>query len=419
MQSLSDMIAPVVEDKNASQPRLPVEIFERIIGFGSTEDLLTCAQVCKTFYPLSRYLSLRDVYLKSQQHTYRLSQLLRGNPTLGQAIESVSILGSPGSGHNDTAHLVTFATTCASLVPNLRSLTLRDVKWAGGSLRRDVCLYLTRLRKVTELTLENVELSSAAAFAALLCALPALDLLRCAKVRLRNSGFRHLAFRRPPARRRFKFRVCTDDIAAPALRLVIADALRIVDMFSFFMTLDVDGPLTHIAGSGIRSLLQVYDMCLLVRLSLNLDHCGVEPQQALQVVEHHFSLAPLECLDSILITIIIGAEEVSGFDFACFAALLASVTSGISCIQVVVKVVGEGIGDGVRLMRLLLSGAATTDNMTKIDRIVSSPPFTRESRIWISSTLCMTRAQPGFKEWIRTVQHKMPTLHANKQLDLY
>ena len=196
-------------------PRLPLELWEAIIdnislrrdcGFQRDltgvkverekvwqSTLISCALVCKKWYPRSRYHLDRAIYLSSREQVRRLSVRVRsasstyhGNSTIPYPSSHIIIHGEAGtrlSHYAPALHLGTFAAMLARQLPSATQLTLSSVDWHAGMVQPRCLNLLAAFRGITRLALLSIRVQTLSLIGSVLAAMPCVRILSCADVR--------------------------------------------------------------------------------------------------------------------------------------------------------------------------------------------------------------------------------------------
>ncbi|KAH9931210.1 uncharacterized protein B0H18DRAFT_819200, partial [Fomitopsis serialis] len=174
-------------------PRLPVEVWERIIDHIATEwdiyhtetdqphlnTLASCALVCQDWYYLTWYHLRERVHLQDRKEVVLLSKTVRARPRLREVIQQVVISGGSPGERQPIRHLGTFAAMLAGKAPNMSRISIEDAEWTIGLVRTHDIGYLAAFNCIDTLNIVNVTLSSAAQLRHLVSALPRLMNLWC------------------------------------------------------------------------------------------------------------------------------------------------------------------------------------------------------------------------------------------------
>ncbi|KZT02004.1 uncharacterized protein LAESUDRAFT_730713 [Laetiporus sulphureus 93-53] len=182
------MAAPV--DANAAQlvinnpqPRLPPEIFERIIDhldpWTEEETLLNCALVCQGWYTESRAVLFETPRLHTRKEAAACARSLTRIPLLGACVQWLSIGSVSETTITTGPELGSILVMLAGKLPKLASLAFTNVSFEQCSTRNLAFWSLSESSHLTSLELWNVTLPSASPFFQLICSFPHLQHLKC------------------------------------------------------------------------------------------------------------------------------------------------------------------------------------------------------------------------------------------------
>ncbi|CCM05330.1 uncharacterized protein FIBRA_07544 [Fibroporia radiculosa] len=177
-----------------SHARLPVEIWEKVIdciAAGAQEDiresLLTCAAVCRDWYPRSRLYLRQNLCLHKRSQLVSLIKLMHKYPE--SWLTPIVPVHTVSCSKFDL--LAPFAAVAARRLTRIEGLSLKDAEWLPSMFHADaadVFLCLNTLTSIVRLELHNVVFPSGVVFGRLLCSLPRISLLLCDRVAFRAHG---------------------------------------------------------------------------------------------------------------------------------------------------------------------------------------------------------------------------------------
>ena len=171
--------------------RLPSEVWERIIDIVASkiqrdwdirncawwQALYSCALTCHVLHSRAQWHLGGNVQIMNRDDVVSLSQRLRREPYLRQAMRFITVASHIRS--DPIPYLGTFAVMLASHTPNVEALELRNTTLRIGSLRLEDVACLAAFQSLRALTLTTIRLASATQFTRLLDALPHLRTLMC------------------------------------------------------------------------------------------------------------------------------------------------------------------------------------------------------------------------------------------------
>ncbi|KZT06094.1 uncharacterized protein LAESUDRAFT_197771 [Laetiporus sulphureus 93-53] len=194
------MAAPTVDASaappvNDPQPRLPLEICERIIDHldpdwyaGERQTLLNCALICRGWYAESRAVLFEEPELRTWKQAVACVTSLKQIPLLAARVRQLRI-----GHHSDSETVVTGAELASILVmlaeklPNLARLAFSHVSFEHCSMRVLAFWSLHEFSHITSLWLLSVTLPSASPFVQVICSFPHLQDLYCYDLRWSES----------------------------------------------------------------------------------------------------------------------------------------------------------------------------------------------------------------------------------------
>ena len=143
---------------------LPPEVWDMIIDYLLDEPrtLISCAFVCKTWFPRCRkHLSQSVVRVASHHDVLRLSAYVRAHHTFAKR-EFVTIRGGAD---RSLSHLPTFSALLAGRMPRLESLVVECGVWRYGMTDAGFFTRVASFASISRLTLNDVSFPSTSIFA--------------------------------------------------------------------------------------------------------------------------------------------------------------------------------------------------------------------------------------------------------------
>ncbi|KAH9941415.1 hypothetical protein B0H21DRAFT_824489 [Amylocystis lapponica] len=165
-------------------PHIPIEICERVIDdlHDQRHTLLACALTCHAWLPRSRYHLFHNFEIWSYDEVNRLDRLRTERPQLSALVKQLTVVHS-----YESDVLQMFPATLAQALPSVAALHIASCCSPPISLNATFLRTVSHFAAVAELHLDRLRFIGLADVARLVCALPALAVLRCR--RLRTLGY--------------------------------------------------------------------------------------------------------------------------------------------------------------------------------------------------------------------------------------